>query len=419
MLAKMYSHTFLSTVMIFALSAAALKVAAHYFGSIGFGEYQIARRGIALLTYPLLMGIGVSMPRFIAGVGEIDDSQRLPYLFAGLLIVFANLIGCGILLLSFPAAISRIFFGSAEYQKFIMPIFLAVAGLCLYTVVYSYLRGELKIWQANLFQILCVGLLPITVIALAGDPLGSILYTGAGWLLLSWICLAGGLYSTKARRLTGVFSHAKKMITFGLPRVPGEFALFGLFSFPVFSIAHITDIETAGYFALGFSFLQLTCGVFDYVGIIFLPLISKMAAEKKFPEIAAMVKKTLVLSLAGNLVLVMGLSLFMNDIISLFLGKDFLAAAATVRLVMLGAFPYLIYAILRNPLDALVIFPYNSINLSIVVLLMMGALYFADSATGCSAAILGGLVLLGLLTSVSWIRCIRAKQLESNQIITD
>jgi O-antigen/teichoic acid export membrane protein len=409
MLGKTYSHTFLTTVIIFALSAASLKVAADFFGSVGFGEYQIARRGIALLTYPLLVGIGVSLPRFIAGTGPGGDNQQTDYLTAGLAIIIVNLAACGILLLSFPAEISRIFFGGDAYGKFILPMYTAVAGLCLYTAVYSHLRGNLKIWQANLFQLLCIGLVPITAIAFAGDPLLSIIYTGIAWIAFAVLYLAVGQFAQRRPRLSGILPQTRKLLVFGLPRIPGEFALFGLFSVPVFSIAHITDIQTAGYFALGFSFLQLICGFFDYVGIILLPLISKMAAEERFREIAVKVKKTLGYSLLGSLALVTALSLFMSDIIGIFFGKDFLAATEIIRWIILGACPYLVYAILRNPLDALVVFPHNSLNLSVVLILMLAALSFAKTTTGCIAAILAGISLLGLLTALSWFRCISAK----------
>lgn len=103
----------------------------------------------------------------------------------------------------------------------------------------------------------------------------------------------------------------------------------------------------------------------------------------------------------------MGLFLFMDDIINIFMGKDFLAAAEIIRWIIIGSFPYMIYAILRNPLDALAVFPYNSLNLTIVLLLILGSLYLANSLTGCLAAIWGGLFLLGLLTAFSWFHCIR------------
>lgn len=415
MLRKLYSHTFITTLCIFALGAASLKVAADFFGSVGFGEYQIARRGIALITYPLLMGLGISLPRFIAGAQGSEQTEKNAYLLSGLLIIIFNLGLCGLLAVLFPQEISRVFFGGSGYQEFVSPMYFAVFGLCSYTLVYSHLRGSLKIREANLFQLLCMGLVPIGAIAaVGGNPAQSILCTGLVWLSLATVYLAFLLVikGNFPRPSCGLLPQTKKLILFGLPRIPGEFALFGLFSVPVIFIAHITGVETAGYFALSFSFLQLICGFFDYVGVILLPLISKMNAEKRLSEIVAIVKKTLCLSLIGSSVLVLVLYTFMESIIGVFFGKDFLAATDIVKWIIIGAFPYLIYAILRNPLDAMVSFPHNSLNLSITLGVVLGALFFAKSLTACIVAVLGGLFLLGLLTLVSWLRCINAKRQE-------
>ncbi len=415
MLRKLYSHTFITTLCIFVLGAASLKVAADFFGSVGFGEYQIARRGIALITYPLLMGIGISLPRFIAGAQDSEQTEKTAYLLSGLLIVTVNLGFCCFLALLFPQEISRVIFGSSEYHGFVSPMYFAVFGLCFYTLVYSHLRGSLKIREANLFQLLCMGLVPIGAIVVTGNnPAQSILYTGLVWfsLAISYLVFLLFIKESFPRRSCGLFPQIKKLIIFGLPRIPGEFALFGLFSVPVISIAHITGVETAGYFALGFSFLQLICGFFDYVGVILLPLISKMHAEKRLPEIASIVKKTLGLSLFGSSVLVLMLYNFMESIIGVFFGRDFLAAVDIIKWIIIGAFPYLIYAILRNPLDAMMNFPHNSLNLTITLGVVLGALFFAKTLTDCIVAVLSGLFLLGLLTLVSWLRCINAKRQE-------
>ncbi len=413
MLRKLYSHTFITTLCIFALGAASLKVAADFFGSVGFGEYQIARRGIALVTYPLLMGLGISLPRFIAGDQESGQTEKSAYLLSGLLIIIVNLGFCGLLVFLFPQEISHLLFGNSKYQGFVMPIYAAVFGLCFYTLVYSHLRGSLKIREANLFQLLSIGLVPMGAIAANGNsPAQSILYTGLIWFVLATFYLVFILFIKEGipKRRLGLFPQMKKLIFFGLPRIPGEFALFGLFSVPVISIAHITGVETAGYFALGFSFLQLICGFFDYVGVILLPLISKMNAEKRFPEIVSLVRKTLGLSMLGSLILVSSLFFLMKNILGTFFGNDFLAATGIIKWIISGAFPYLIYAILRNPLDAMVSFPHNSLNLTIALGVILGALFFANSITGCIIAVLSGLSLLGLLTFMSWLRCINTNR---------
>jgi O-antigen/teichoic acid export membrane protein len=43
-----------------------LKFAASLLGPTGFGEYALSRRAVGLLYLPLVMGLGVAAPRYIA-----------------------------------------------------------------------------------------------------------------------------------------------------------------------------------------------------------------------------------------------------------------------------------------------------------------------------------------------------------------
>ena len=43
-----------------------LKLAASLLGPAGFGEYTLSRRAVGLLYLPLVMGLGIAAPRYIA-----------------------------------------------------------------------------------------------------------------------------------------------------------------------------------------------------------------------------------------------------------------------------------------------------------------------------------------------------------------
>lgn len=416
---KVYFHTFIFTVLVFCLSAFSLKVAADLFGTTGFGEYQIARRGVSLITYPMLMGLGISLTRFLAGASEADNCKT-DYFFAAISIVIFNSAIFLIPFLLYSNEIALSFFGSQQYAGFILPIYIAIVGLCLFTLVYSFLRGNLRLLAANTFQLICLGIIPIlAIISSSNNPSSSILLTGIAWITVSFVYLITIIILIDKSRIafSGIIIRIKELILYGIPRIPGEFALFGLFSFPVFRVAYITGIEKAGYFALGLSFLQLVCGIFDFVGVILLPFISKLKKERDYHQIKKSVKNMISLSLLGSIIIVAILYLFMDIIITYAFGPDFLAATDTIKWILPGAFPYILYMILRNPLDAMSKFPYNSINLSVVFVVILGSFYFVNSLYDCVIAILVGLIMVGIMTSLSWLHCIH--KVESQGIIQD
>ena len=58
--------TMLTEIMVTISSILLLKLAASLLGPVGFGEYALTRRAIGLLYLPLVMGLGIAAPRYIA-----------------------------------------------------------------------------------------------------------------------------------------------------------------------------------------------------------------------------------------------------------------------------------------------------------------------------------------------------------------
>ena len=58
--------TMLTEIMVTISGILLLKFAASLLGPTGFGEYALSRRAVGLLYLPLVMGLGIAAPRYIA-----------------------------------------------------------------------------------------------------------------------------------------------------------------------------------------------------------------------------------------------------------------------------------------------------------------------------------------------------------------
>ncbi|OLD92103.1 MAG: hypothetical protein AUG84_02165 [Chloroflexi bacterium 13_1_20CM_4_66_7] len=64
------------------------------------------------------------------------------------------------------------------------------------------------------------------------------------------------------------------------------------------------------------------------------------------------------------------------------------------------------YTLLRDPLDAIAVWPYNTINLGITLLGVMGALWFGSVWFSPAPGVALGMLLLGALTMLAWRRAL-------------
>jgi O-antigen/teichoic acid export membrane protein len=410
---KSFVFTFVIEFAILIGGLFTLRLTAYLLGTAGFGEYAVARRAINILTFPLLFGLGISLPRYIAlsGAGNVETTRHRSYFFAGLAIAAPIILVFGALMLSFPSFFAQLFFGSSTFSYLTLPILLTTIGLYLHTLLYAYFRGHMRMWRANLLQLSNAGVIPPVAVLLSGRKASnSLTLTGLGWIVIS-VVVFGLIFfhiGIKGLTITILRRSIRDLVAYGLPRVPGEFALFGLFAVPTFIIANRLGVERAGFFSFGLSLIQLISSMFAAVGILLLPYVSHLAAERRWDLIKSIVAKILGISLAITILIVVALQATLVIIISSFMGPSFMAAVGQSRLFLIAAIPYLVYVILRNPLDALAKWPYNSINLAFVLISATGLIWF--EAASPPVIMLLALLLLSLLSLFSWRRSlIRAR----------
>jgi O-antigen/teichoic acid export membrane protein len=380
-----------------------LKFAAALLGPLGFGEYSLSRRAVGMLYLPLVMGLGVAAPRYIAitraGVmtGYTESAFATATLTAGLLPPLTI-----ILLLNIaPSFAATILFGSGALAHMVPPASIALAGIALHSMVYAVYRGRSEMRFANVLQSIDLAIIPVMAFLISSNNAAAVLTTtGVSWLIVSGIALLHVLYRERAdwRGLATMRQHLGVLLRFGLPRVPGEFALVGLFAIPSLLAVRAHGVIEAGQFSAALSVLTMAAGTFAPVGLVVLP---RASAQVATGDLAGL--RHLVLRILGGGILLAAIGVAIGEIlippfIRWYFGEAFLPAVPYFRAVLLGAIPYAVYILMRSILDALDVRAVNSRNLIVTLCVAVILCLVNRSLLWMSGSIVASLILLGSLT---------------------
>lgn len=320
------------------------------YGEQGFAEYSIFKRGSAYMTTFMLMGMGVALPRQIA-IEFKEKEETCKYLIAALSILF---IGAALIFISFlflKPQLSQLLFGDANFEYLIKPMLFLVFALILQTIAYGYFRGFLRMKQANIYQFVNLGFLPVLCFFL-NSSLESYFYSLAVSSLVLFVCFIFYIRKELNFNFRGVFPYIKKLFSYGVQRMPGDFALGSLFALPAIFVAQSEGVIQAGYVAFAISLLNLVGQLFSPIGLVYLPKISRLLGENNFEGVRKhtinLLKISIILSVAGLAVF----QFFSIEILSIYLSDVNSQLNAITKTVMYGSVFYVIYVTMRSVIDS-------------------------------------------------------------------
>ena len=379
------------------------RISVHAFGAEGFGQYQVARRTLAVVAYPLMCGLGTSLPRYIAR--DIAEKGEVTKWMVSS-IALATMVVFGFLLLgvSGSAQIGQWTFGNGSQHRLVLSLLIAATGMFCATLATAAMRGLSRFHLAALLQVVIGACVPlIAVLLAAGRVERALLITGGLWIVIAAIVFFWLSREWESSVLTArvVWGAVKELFIFGLPRVPGDIALFGLFALPAYAAVHRNDILGAGFLSVGLSLVQAIATAFASAGFVLLPYWSR--AAKSSDSLAIARKRTVKLIIVSCLVstLLLGLlELFLLPVVKLLLGPLAAAGLHSIRYVMLAAVPYVLYLVLRDYFDALTVFPLNTIALGVAILAQFALINVRQLSVPVATAI--SFLVLGLTMLALW-----------------
>jgi O-antigen/teichoic acid export membrane protein len=359
-LVREYSSTFLTEFALMASQILVYKLAARDFGKQGFSEYAVARRTVSLLYPVMLMGLGVALPRFL-GHASGRDLKRVPNYYGAALQCVCVVTAIFVLFINlFSDRFAYLFFGNRSYSYLTFPMSLLLVSLALHATIYSYFRGHLKMQKANTLQLMNLGIVPLLSFGLFGSSVRAVLLA-AGTMTICGASI-GFIFTPMREVLKTSFAETKVLLTYGVQRLVGDFALTALMTLPVTVLVHVRGVEETGFVSFGITVLGLIGSAFAPIGLILLPKASRMFAEGARADLRAHVirimKATVVVALSMNFVL----AVFAARLIEIYLGPRFTEVTFYVRLFAFGALPYAMYCVLRGLVDAFYLRAVNAIN---------------------------------------------------------
>lgn len=406
---KDISQTFITETIVLAGFIFIYRLIAKNFGPEGVGEYSLIRRVVSFIQPLLILGLGIGLPRYIAM--SKDKDRRISYIKAGFLVitVFTSLFLIVINL--FRTYFARTFFGNIAYTDLVLPFSFLLMGLISHILIYSYFRGRLFVKTFNSLQVINLSLIPIIILIFFKNITISklIILVGGNTFVITFLFSLPFIKDLFAPlKKLQLKNSLKELFRYSLPRVPGDFALAGLFSLgPIFA-SHFTPIEEVGYLSVSQSLLIGMCGMVAPIGIILLPKVSLLIAQGEQETI----RKNLDLFIAAlfqcSIFVCAQLIIFTESIIKCWLGPEFFGAIPIMRIALLSTIFYTFYIGMRTILDATKVKPLNTINISISLgafLLIAGMLLFIfkffTPVISLSIAFSSGLMFLGILTYIS------------------
>jgi O-antigen/teichoic acid export membrane protein len=395
--------TLITELVVMAAGIVLLKLAAQMLGPVGFGEYTLSRRAVSLLYLPLVMGLGIAAPRYvaIARAGALDGYSARTFAFATLTVgLLPSLIA--ILLMNLgPGTASMILFGSTAMTRLVPAATIVLAGLAMHTIVYAVFRGRGDMRLANTLQLLNTGIIPVTAFMIVRHDAAAVLSATGATLMVT--CGAAMMIELLRERSDpaprhDVVAHLRLLLRFGLPRVPGEFALVGLFALPALLALRAHGVVVAGQFSAGMSLLSIVSNVFAPVGLVMLPRASAQVATGDLAGVRRLVLRMLGGGMALAVSAVIIGELLIPPFVRWYFGNEFLPAIPVFRACLLGVIPYVVYVLLRNILDALDVRAVNSRNLIIALALLMALCLLRSEIMSMALSLLVALTLLSVLS---------------------
>lgn len=373
-----------------------------------FGQYNIIRRSSSVLSFVMLGGIGIALPRYLPYYHQLNKfkTERNVILSSAIYILLISvivLIGCAL----FRRQLTNIIIGEENTQLYYIVLFYSV-GVTMCTILYAYYRGKLRFKEFNLSQIAfqLLMLIPVILLFTKSIPVLYLIWACIS-LLVSSLVFFYEIIKTKFILFKSIVVNEirqtfKEIARYSIPRLLADFLLFSLNAYPLIYLGSNESLRMASFYSVGVTFITIVSPVFSVLGVILLPYVSKKMAGGKLGETNKTIKKLLLVYVVISFFAVFVLVSLMGYILPIFFSKEYLPAVSSSQILCLAIIPSAIYYLYRNPVDAASVFPYNTITLIFCAVTMIITFSVVDSLIGYSLAYLLVMIVKGSCTFLSW-----------------
>jgi O-antigen/teichoic acid export membrane protein len=410
--------TFSLQILIMLCSFAINKLLANRLSIDDFGQYNVIKRSVQVLSFVMLAGVGIALPRYIPLYRNSTPPRRIaPLLTASMIYITGVSLVVFLICILFSAQMQDVVIGQGGNMNLLLVALAYAFILALAQYVFAYYRGisHFKWFNGSQLAMQLAIILPLVLL-----PVLTVSNVFTSWLIIT-ILLVAFLFIREVRnkwkevkeylqpqnkslisRLSPLTSHLKTIIRYSSGRLVADFFQFSLSAFPLIYISNTQGLQMTAYFSVGIFFVTMVTPIFSFMGIILLPYVSQSIVRHEMAAANRLVSR-LALTYVGASLLFMGFFyLFTKFLTTLLFTSDYLVATDLTRIMILSILPQAVYMLYRNTIDAVSVIPYNAIILGICILAMIVSFSLSTTLTQFAWAYLGVSVLQGLLSWLTW-----------------
>ena len=327
------------------------------------GEFLLIKRTLSASVGILLVGMNIALPNYLSRNFEKSYGDNAFILFLIITVPMTILLIAGILLFNIKGFYSNHFW---IYVLFSL-------GLSAQFITYALYRGYMNMVGANVFQLLGTAIIPIVVFTSVAKLNDGLFWIGCS---VTTIMVFAFLFRNKGIHLTAItFHHSKKIIIYGIERVPSFVAQFILLAGIPIYLAQKVNFESVAYFNSSLSLVRLALLIVNPIGMVLLPRISNKIATGSVDEVNNMLnilfKAGLFLSVIGTIYCYINAPLILN----FWLGTVNVSGVNILRLTILALPFYTFAGLSRSPIDAVSERGYNSLIYSLAAIVMIAIIF--------------------------------------------
>ena len=401
--------TFAMQMLIMLCSFAINKLLANRLSIDDFGQYNVIKRSVQVVSFVMLAGVGIALPRYIPLYRNSTPPRPIaPLMGASFIYILGVTLVVLLACMAFSQQMQDLVIGQHDSMPLLVIALAYAFMLAMAQYVFAYYRGigDFRWYNSTQLALQAAIILPLILL-----PVLSVSTVFAAWLVVTILLVAlfmgrelwlffrrGGSFASD----TPLSTHLATIIKYSSGRLVADFFQFSLAAFPLIYINQQLGLQATAYFSVGIFFVTIITPLFSFMGIILLPYVSQAIARHELQSANRVINRLARIYLAAAVGFILMLYVFTEFLTRLFFTDSYIVTADLTRIMILAILPQSLYMLYRNTIDAVSIVPYNAIILGLCLTAMTVSFHLCSTLPQLAWAYVGISFLQGALSFLIW-----------------
>lgn len=401
--------TFVLQIAIMLCSFCINKILASRLSIDDFGQYNVIKRSVQVISLVMLAGVGIALPRYIPLYRNSNPPQRIaPLLSAALIYIIGVSIVVFLISFCFSTFLQNVIIGENDNLCLLFVALTYAFMLTLAQYAFAYYRGtnQFKWYNGSQLAMQLLIMLPLLLL-----PSLSIKNVFVSWMLITSLLAVYLLWKETHRYFIQnkalpfnfhVRSHLITITKYSSGRLAADFFQFSISAFPLVYISNVLGLQPTAYFSVGITLVSMVTPLYSFIGIILLPYVSEAMAKHKQESANHCISHLTLFYIVSSLVITTLMYLLIRYLILIFFAEEYAVTADVSRIMIFAILPQALFLLYRNAIDAVSNIPFNAITLSICFAAIILSFHFCTSLMQFAYAYLAVSCLQGVLSFITW-----------------